>query len=46
MFPDNPDLNYHNLNDVHNGTEATATYLSLRGMEKSERNKLRASLLA
>ena len=46
MFPDNPALNYHNLNDVHNGTEATTTYLSLRGMEKSERDKLRASLLA
>ena len=46
MFPDNSALNYHNLNDVHNGTEATTTYLSLRGMEKSERDKLRASLLA
>ena len=46
MFPDSSDLNYHNLNDVHNGTEATATFLSLRVMEKSERDKLRASLLA
>ena len=46
MFPDNPDLNYHNLNDVHNGTEATDTYLALRSMDKEERDKLRQSLLA
>lgn len=46
LFPDNPDLNYHNLDDVHNGGEAMAAFLSLRGMEKSERDNLRASLLA
>lgn len=46
LFPDNPDLNYQNLNDVHNGGEAMAAFLSLRGMEKSERDNLRASLLA
>ena len=46
LFPDNPDLNYHNLNDVHNGTEAMDAYLSLRGMEETERDSLRASLLA
>lgn len=46
LFPDNPDLNYHNLNDVHNGGEAMAAFLSLRGMEKNERDNLRASLLA
>ena len=46
LFPDNPDLNYHNLNDVRNGTEAMDAYLSLRGMEKPGRDNLRASLLA
>lgn len=46
MFPDNPDLNYHNLEDVHNGGEATDTYLSLRGMQGEERDHLRQSLLA
>ena len=46
LFPDNPDLNYHNLNDVHNGTEAMDAYLSLRGMENPGRDNLRASLLA
>ena len=46
LFPNNPDLNYHNLEDVHNGGEAMAAFLSLRKMEKSERDNLRASLLA
>ena len=46
LFPNSPELDYHNLEDVHNGTEATAAFLSLRSMEKGEREKLRASLLA
>ena len=46
LFPDDPNLNYHNLADVHNGTEATDTFLSLRGMEKEQRDHLRQSLLA
>lgn len=46
LFPDNPNLNYHNLIDVHNGGEATDTYLALRGMEQGERDRLRQSLLA
>lgn len=46
LFPDDPNLDYHNLADVHNGTEATDAYLSLRGMEGEKRDKLRRSLLA
>lgn len=46
LFPDNSNLNYHNLIDVHNGGEATDTYLALRGMEQGERDRLRQSLLA
>ena len=46
LFPNDPNLDYHNLADVHNGTEATDTYLSLRGMEGEAREKLRQSLLA
>ena len=46
LFPNDPNLDYHNLEDVHNGGEATDTYLALRGMEQSERDKLRQSLLA
>ena len=29
LFPNDPNLDYHSLMDVHNGTEATDTYLSL-----------------
>ena len=46
LFPNDPNLDYHNLADVHNGGEATDTYLALRGMDKEERDKLRQSLLA
>lgn len=46
LFPNDPNLDYHNLADVHNGGEATAAFLALRGMEKAEREKLRQSLLA
>ena len=46
LFPNDPNLDYHNLADVHNGTEATDTYLSLRGMVGEQRDDLRQSLLA
>lgn len=46
LFPNDPNLDYHNLADVHNGGEATDAYLSLRGMKGEERTKLRQSLLA
>ena len=46
LFPNDPNLDYHNLADVHNGGEATDTFLSLRGMEGEGRDKLRRSLLA
>ena len=36
LFPNDPNLDYHNLMDVHNGGEATDTFLALRGMEKRE----------
>ena len=45
LFPNNPNLDYHNLADVHNGGEATDTYLALRSMDKEERDRLRQSLL-
>lgn len=46
LFPNDSNLDYHNLMDVHNGGEATDTFLALRGMEKGERDRLRQSLLA
>lgn len=45
MFPDNPALNYHNLQDVHNGTEATNAFLSLPKLSVEERSNLRKNLL-
>lgn len=46
LFPNDPNLDYHNLADVHNGGEATDTYLALRRMDKEQRDRLRQSLLA
>ncbi len=46
MFPNEPNLNYLNLEDVHNGTEATAAYFTLQTLEGEQKKKLRQSLLA
>ena len=40
-----PELNYHNLPVVHNGEEASATFLSLQGKSKQEQEELRKGLL-
>ena len=45
LFPDDPSLNYKNLEDVHKGDEASATYLALKDMSEEEYNKKRHSLL-
>lgn len=45
LYPDDPELNYHNLPVVHNGEEASATFLSLQGKSKQEQEKLRKGLL-
>ena len=45
LFPKDPELDYHNLNDVHKGDEASAAYLSLKDLSKEEEEKLRHSLL-
>ena len=45
LFPNDPELDYHNLNDVHKGDEASAAYLSLKDLPKAEEEKLRHSLL-
>lgn len=45
LFPNDPSLNYKNLEDVHKGDEASATYLALKDMELDEYNKKRRSLL-
>ncbi|MCK9575155.1 MAG: DUF2779 domain-containing protein [Clostridia bacterium] len=46
LFPNDAGLNYKNLNDVHNGTDAQLTYLGLSMKTEDERMKLRQSLLS
>lgn len=45
LYPDDPELNYHNLPVVHNGEEASATFLSLKGKSKQEQEEIRKGLL-
>ena len=45
LFPEDPSLNYHNLEDVHNGSEAMNAYASLESLSKEEQTKLRHNLL-
>lgn len=43
--PDDPELDYHALDGVHNGSEASATFLNLALMESEARARMRESLL-
>ena len=45
LFPDDPKLDYHNLEGVHNGTEASATFANMVNMEPEEREACRNQLL-
>ena len=45
LYPDDPSLNYHNLDEVHNGSEASATYINLGKKSKEEQEKTRANML-
>lgn len=45
LFPDDPELDYHNLKHVHNGEEAPDTFLSLANKTKEEQEELRKALL-
>ena len=45
LFPDDPEKDYRFLEDVHNGTQATATFLSLPNKTPEEKQKLRQNLL-
>ncbi len=46
ICPDDPELDYHELEGIHNGTEAMSQYPKMKDMEPEEREKLRRSLLA
>lgn len=45
LFPDDPTLNYHNLEGVHNGTEASAAFAAMEHMPKEELMACRENLL-
>lgn len=45
LYPDNPELDYHNLPVVHNGGEASEAFLSLKVQSKEEQEKIRHGLL-
>lgn len=45
LFPDDESLNYHNLADVHNGSEAMTAFADLPKKSASEQVQIRNSLL-
>lgn len=46
ICPDDPELDYHELEGVHNGTEAMSVYPEIRYMPPEEQEKARKNLLA
>lgn len=45
LFPDDPALDYHNLEGVHNGTEAAHTFYAMLRMPPEQRAKTRVNML-
>lgn len=45
LFPDDPQLDYHTLEGVHNGSEASAAFLDLAAMPPEEQEVIRNQLL-
>lgn len=45
LFPDDPELDYHSLEDVHNGGEAMTIFPKIQFMEPKEQARVRANLL-
>ena len=45
LFPNDKSLDYHNLEQVHKGDEASNAYLNLPTLSKKEKEKLRNNLL-
>ncbi len=45
LFPDEDELDYHNLSIVHNGSEAMAIYENLLSYDVDERKEIRKALL-
>ena len=45
VSPDDPDLDYHNLEGVHNGYEASDTFRCMAAMSPEEQETYRGHLL-
>lgn len=45
LYPDDPELYYHSLDEVHNGAEASAAFLTMASKTPEEIATLRANLL-
>jgi hypothetical protein len=45
LFPDDPSLDYHNLEGVHNGSEAMAIFPKIKDMSPEDRDTVRKNLL-
>ena len=45
LYPDDPELDYVNLDVVHNGGEASAAFLSLKNKTQEEQERIREGLL-
>ena len=45
LFPNDPELDYHNLEGVHKGDEASQTFINMKNMDKEELEVWREHLL-
>ena len=45
LYPNDPELDYHNLPLIHDGGEAPQAFMSLRGKSKEEQESIREGLL-
>lgn len=45
LFPNDPELDYHNLDLIHNGGEASNSYATLGKLPQEEQEKIKQSLL-
>lgn len=45
IFPDDPELNYHNLEEIHNGGEAMTVFPRIKDLPPEEQRKTRKNLL-
>ena len=45
LFPDDKNLDYHNLDQIHNGGEAMTVFPQIKDMPPDEQSKTRHNLL-